>query len=321
MKCVVCTLFEHHYHFGLAVFVNSLCKSGYAGTVYAGFRGPLPPWAQNSAKLLPNGHSEFQVSPEVRLVFIPLTTSAHLTNYKPDFMLQVEALASAGSDALIYCDPDIVINIKWPYIEDWISCGVAVCEDVNSPVSENHPTRIGWRRFFKSHGYALQFRTTSYANGGFVGLTWNYRKLLPLWQKYLALIAELLGGSNVAGIGGGKMLPGFYGFADCFSRTDQDALNAILEASPEIPVSFLGQEAMGFRAGRSLLPHALGYPKPWNRDYLRKALSGIPPAKVDKIYWKNVQGPIQPFTPAHIFYIRSQLALCAALGRFIRRSY
>ena len=112
-----------------------------------------------------------------------------------------------------------------------------------------------------------------------------------------------------------------YGFADCFSRTDQDALNAILEASPEIPVSFLGPEAMGFRAGRSPLPHALGNPKPWNRNYLRKALAGVPPAKVDKIYWKNVQGPIQPFSSAHITYMRIQLAICSAIGRFFRRSY
>src|ERR1700692_3483093 len=132
MRCVVCTLFERHYHFGVAVFVNSLCKSGYNGTVYAGFRGPLPPWAEGSAKLLPNGHWELQVSPEVRIIFVPLKTSAHLTNYKPDFMLQVEALAAAESDALIYCDPDIVLNVAWGYIEVWISCGVAVCEDVNS---------------------------------------------------------------------------------------------------------------------------------------------------------------------------------------------
>jgi len=320
MKCVVCTLFEHHYHLGVAVFVNSLCKAGYQGTVYAGFRGPLPPWAENSAKLLPSGHWELQVSPEVRILFIPLKTTAHLTNYKPDFMLQIEAMAAAESDAMVYCDPDIVINIEWLYIEHWVSCGVAVCEDVNSPLPENHPTRVGWRRFFKSHGFDLQFRTSSYANGGFVGLEWKYRKLLPLWQEFMTHIGGLLGGRDVVGINGGQTLPGLYGFADCFSKTDQDALNAILEASPEIPVSFLGREAMGFRHGQSPLPHALGNPKPWNRQYIRMALSGVPPVKVDKVYWNHAEGPIQPFTPAHIFYIRTQLAICAALGRFIRRA-
>ena len=319
MKYVVCTLFEHHYHFGVAAFVNSLCKSGYQGTVYAGFRGPLPPWAQGSAKQLPNGHSELQVSPEVRIIFVPLKTSAHLTNYKPDFMLQVEAMAAAESDGLIYSDPDIVINIGWKYIEDWMSCGVAVCEDVNSPTPENHPMRVGWRRFFKTHGFDLHFRTSSYANGGFIGLAWSHRKILPLWQEFMTHIAGLLGGNNVVGIDGGQTLPGLYGFADCFSKTDQDALNAILEACPEIPVSFLGQEAMGFRPGQTPFPHALGNPKPWKRPYIRMALSGIPLAKVDKAYWSNVQGPIKPFAPAHVFYVRTQLAFCAALGRFIRR--
>src|SRR4029077_513951 len=104
MKCVICTLFEHHFHYGLAVLVNSLCKSGFTGSVYAGFRGPLPPWAEGKTKLLPDGNWELAVTPEVRLVFILLQTEAHFTNYKPDFMLQVEALAAAESDALIYCD-------------------------------------------------------------------------------------------------------------------------------------------------------------------------------------------------------------------------
>ena len=320
MKCVVCTLFERHYHFGVAAFVNSLCKFGFKGTVYAGFRGPLPPWAERGVKMQPNGNSVLEVSSEVRLIFVPVKTQVHLTNYKPDFMLQVEALAAAETDAMIYCDPDLLINIEWGYITDWISCGVAVCEDVNSPVPRDHPTRVGWRRFFKQHGHKLEYRSTSYANGGFVGLTWNYRKILPLWQEFMAHIAKLLGSGNVVGIEGGVILPGFYGFADCFSKTDQDALNAILEASPDIPVSFLGQEAMGFRGGRTLIPHALGYPKPWNRPYIRLALRGTPPTKVDKIYWSSVEGPLQPFPASHISSVRWQIAVAASLGRFIRRA-
>jgi hypothetical protein len=320
MKCVVCTLFERHFHFGVAGLVNSLCASGFAGTVYAGFRGPLPPWAEREVKAQPNGHSLLDVSPEVRLVFVPVETTAHLTNYKPDFMLQVEALAAAETDALIYCDPDLLFDIPWSYITDWLSCGIAVCEDVTSPMPENHPTRVGWRRFFREHGHELQFRSTSYANGGFVGLTWNHRKILPLWQEFMAHIAKLLGGGNVVGIAGGQLLKGFYGFADCFHKTDQDALNAILEASPDIPVSFLGPEAMGFRGGRAPLPHSLGNPKPWNRAYLRYALRGIPPRKVDKIYWNRMDGPLRPFSATQIASARWRLSVAAFMGRFMRRN-
>ena len=320
MKCVVCTLFELHYHFGVAALVNSLCSSGFKGNVYAGYRGPLPPWALAAVKLQPNGHSLLEVTPDVRLIFIPVTTQAHLTNYKPDFMLQVEALAAADTDALVYCDPDLLINIAWEYITDWISCGVAVCEDVNSPLPENHPTRVGWRRFFKPYGHELQFRSTSYANGGFIGMTWNYRKILPRWQEYMGHIAKLLGGGNVVGIKGGQMLQGFYGFADCFHKTDQDALNAIIESFPDIPFSFLGQEAMAFRGGRSPLPHSLGNPKPWNRPYLRYALRGLPPGKVDKIYWEKVEGPLKPFSASHISSKRWQISIASFMGRVFRRT-
>ena len=218
MRCVICTLFERHYHFGVAALVNSLCASGFKGTIYAGFRGPMPPWAEGGIKPQSNGHSLLEVTPDVRIIFIPVETPAHLTNYKPDFMLQVEALAAAETDAMIYCDPDLLINIEWEYITDWISCGVAVCEDINSPMPENHPTRVGWRRFFKPYGHELQYRSDSYANGGFVGMTWNYRRILPLWQEYLGHIAKLLGGYNVVGIEGGQWMKGFSGFADCFSK-------------------------------------------------------------------------------------------------------
>jgi hypothetical protein len=256
----------------------------------------------------------------VQLIFIPVTTTAHLTNYKPDFMLQVEALAAAESDALIYTDPDLLIDVKWQYITDWLSCGLAVCEDVNSPMPENHPTRVGWRRFFQQFGHQLQFRSRSYVNGGFVGLTWNYRKILPLWQEFMAHIAKLLGGGNVAGITGGTMLPGLYGFANCFSKTDQDALNAIIEACPDVPVSCLGAEAMAFRTGRSFLPHALGRYKPWNRPFLRLALGGRPPSKVDKVYWGYVEGPLRPFTNAQLASARWRLKVASGIGRVLRRT-
>ena len=321
MKCVVCTLFEHHYHFGVAAFVNSLCAWGFRGSVYAGFRGPLPPWAERSVEVQPNGHTLLEVTKDVRLIFVPVKTPAHLTNYKADFMLQVEALAAAETDALIYCDPDLVIDVEWEYIEDWLSCGVAVCEDVNSPMPENHPTRVGWRRFFKQFGHDLQYRSRSYVNGGFIGLTWNHRKILPLWQEYMAHIAKLLGGGNVVGIAGGKTLKTFYGFADCFSKTDQDALNAVLETFPDVPVSCLGREAMSFRGGQSFLPHALGWPKPWNRDFIRLAFAGRPPSRVDKVYWNNVSGPLKPFTDFHIASTRWRIAVAASIGRVFRRTF
>jgi hypothetical protein len=321
MKCIICTLFEHHYHYGVAVFVNSLCATGYTGTIYAGYRGPLPAWAKDGAKQLPNGHWELAASPQVRIIFIHLETTAHFANYKPDFMLQLEALAGSESDALIYFDPDIVLNGPWTYVENWLTCGVAICEDVNSPVSEYHPRRVGWRRFFKQYGYELTPRTHCYVNSGIVGITWEHRRLLPLWQAIMGRISALLGGGDVVGIDGGRTPDGPFGVADCFSTPDQDALNAALEASPDLPVSILGREAMGFQTGGTAFPHALGSPKPWLRNYIPRAFSGFAPGKVDKVYWSNAEGPLRPFSKFYIFLVRVQLLIASAIGRVIKRPY
>jgi hypothetical protein len=315
-----CTLFERHYHFGVAVLVNSLCASGFKGVVYAGFRGPLPPWAEAEVNMIESGKWEMEISPEVRLVFLLLDTPAHFTNYKPDFLLQIGNMAGVESGTLVYCDPDIVINEAWNYFEDWLSCGVALCEDINSPLPESHPRRIGWRRFFLPHGFVLRPRGSSYANGGFIGLRPQDRKFLATWRDLLDHAAGSLGGKDVAGIPGGRMFDGLYGFADCFRKTDQDLLNAAIEACPEIEVSFLGPQAMGFLPGDAILPHALGSAKPWQRCYLAEALAGRPPALVDKMFWRYATGPIRPFGPGRTVLKKLSLAAGAALGRFIRRT-
>jgi hypothetical protein len=320
MKCVVATLFEHHYHFGAAALVNSLCRAGFSGTIYAGFRGPLPPWTGVGTRAARDHQWEMKVTPEVRIVFLALDTPAHFTNYKPDFLLQVEALDAGASEALIYCDPDLVYTGEWRYVEDWLRCGVALCEDVNSPFSQNHPHRVGWRRFYGPLGFKLEFRGTEYANGGFVGLRWEHRQLLVTWRDFIRHMATALGGPDVAGISGGRWRPDQYGFGDCFRNTDQDALNAGVEACPEIPVSFLGRQTMGFQAGRAFLPHALGDAKPWRRHYLREALSGLPPTAADKAFWRNVEGPLRPYSSGTLSFRRFKLAVASGLGRLIQRT-
>jgi hypothetical protein len=313
----VCTLFEGGYQAGVGVLVNSLYTAGFRGVVWAGYRGSLPGWARPLAG--EDGFVEYRAGEGCVVRFIPLETKAHLTNYKPDFMLRLLDGEASDAAGLVYLDPDIVVRGKWAFFEHWLECGVAVCEDVNSPLALHHPRRVGWRRFFEGAG--LEPREAFYANGGFVGVRREYRVFLERWKELQDLLWAELGGADFVGIGGGRPVEERAGFADCFDKTDQDALNAAIEATPGVPVSFLNKQAMGFEPGVAILPHALGASKPWSRHDLAKALAGEPPRTVDKAFWQAAAaGPVPVFPGGKIVFRQNILRLASALGRVIRRN-
>ncbi len=308
MTPTVCTLFEGDYHLGAAALVHSLAQAGFAGRVVAGFRGPLPPWM--------HGQHE-RVLGEVEFQLLELDTPRHFTNFKPDFML---ARLAAGDGPLWYLDPDIVVAARWSFFTEWLRAGIALCEDVNSPLSAQHPRRVGWRNHFAPHGFNLHFRDPAYVNGGCVGLTAADTGFLELWRDLQLAMADATGGLAQSKLRGGTSAlmrdPLF-----CFNASDQDALNAALEAAPmEVQFSILGREAMGFQPGLAVLPHALGSPKPWQKRYLREALAGRPPTVADKAFWQHAAGPLAPFDHATLARRRRTLRLAAFLGRFYRRS-
>jgi hypothetical protein len=318
MRVNVCTLFEKQYHLGVAVLVNSLARAGFRGDVHLGFRGPLPPWTDGRVTQQDATTWQMQVTEGPRLIFSHIETDAHFTNFKPEFMLQV--LDKSDADSVLYFDPDIVVNTTWHYLEEWLSCGVAVCDDVNSPIAENHPRRIGWRRFYQGSSHELRYRGIQYANGGVVGVTRIHQRFLEVWMELHTAAMTSLGGADVAGISGGRTLKEAYGFADCFRMTDQDTLNAAMEACPDIPISFLGKQAMGFDAGAPMLPHATGPRKPWTRRFIREALTGRAPARVDKFFWQFADGPLQPFSSSHLTLTRWRVLIASGIGRLIRRT-
>ena len=118
MNSSVCTLFEDTYHNGVAALINSLCHQGYQGVVYAGYRGVLPRWAlkaQENVSLQWPGSSILEVTQEITVHFLPLNTSYHLTNYKPDFMLKLWDGQAKEVEAIFYFDPDIVVSAPWTF--------------------------------------------------------------------------------------------------------------------------------------------------------------------------------------------------------------
>ena len=173
MNAAICTLFEGHYHYGVASLSNSLYNNGFRGTIYVGYRGTLPNWALKGKKgSVGKWETAVTLTPAdgIILVFLPLITTYSLTNYKPDFMLDLWEGPANLSEALFYFDPDIIVNDSWKCFEEWVNCGVALCEDIDSPLQKFHPRRQGWKNYFKNFNIELDFKNPIYVNGGFIGV-------------------------------------------------------------------------------------------------------------------------------------------------------
>lgn len=323
MKSVVCTLFEGHYHYGVAALTNSLLKQGFKGSIYAGYRGSLPEWASEAVEnsvMLGSGGTTYKVSKDLTLHFIPLTTDYHLTNYKPDFMLHLLKGPVKDATSLFYFDPDIIVIAPWSYFESWIKCGIALSEDVNSPVSEFHPRRVAWRTYFGSNNVLLKYKSPIYVNGGFVGVSIENQEFLSVWKQLQELMAPEIGGLNRSSFKSGQPLPeSANGPLAPFGKTDQDALNATIEAWDQ-PVSFMGKEGMAFKSGQALMPHALGPQKPWLRENLVEALKGNKPRAVDLSYWNSAKGTIIAHSLLKIKLSIFSIKIASFIGRFYGRN-
>ncbi|HEY4325598.1 MAG TPA: hypothetical protein VGN20_16500 [Mucilaginibacter sp.] len=325
MQPAVCTLFEGHYHYGVAALANSLFRSGFRGSIYAGYRGSLPAWCSNSVENKQfdwPGSTTFKVAKDIQIHFLPLDTDYHLTNYKPDFMLQLLSGPAADTEEIYYMDPDIVISVSWSFFKDWSACGVAVCEDLNSPLSQYHPRRMGWRNHYGKSNVVLNFKEDTYVNGGFVGLSKKNFGFLNTWRSLQELMAPVIGGLNRSVIGGKKvpveLKSQFTRFAP-FAKTDQDALNAAVEAW-DGPISYLDKTAMGFTQGVTIMPHSVGTKKPWQMKFLSRMLSGNQPRLVDKSYWKSVYSPIKVYPKSYVIWKLATINCASFIGRFYSKN-
>lgn len=308
MKSVVITLFEGDYHLGAAVLINSLCAAGFVGTVVCGHRGPPPPWADAARAIAP-----------VKVEFVALETTAHLTNYKPEFLLEVWSKLHPSALRLFYFDPDIIVKARWGFFEEWADYGVALVEDVNSPLPESHPRRGAWRRRLESIRKLVRRETPLYVNGGFIGIARAQHGFLHEWREAMTLVGTEIGGLDRSMFSFGANQADLASPAYPFSKTDQDALNiAIMTASQS--VSIMGAEGMDFRPGGWTMAHALGPEKPWRKRYLRSALAGRPPTPADRGFWHHTSAPLCVFSPRVTAWRRATLSLAGLIGRFYRRA-
>ena len=126
MSSVICTLFEGHFHYGVAALVNSHYQHGFKGDFFIGYRGELPFWATaatNNNSLNWPGTKTLIIAEELKLHFLPINTNAHFTNYKTHFILELweKCINDSLVTGILYFDPDIVNKCSWKYYEQWIT--------------------------------------------------------------------------------------------------------------------------------------------------------------------------------------------------------
>ncbi|BAY60607.1 hypothetical protein NIES22_06660 [Calothrix brevissima NIES-22] len=321
MLTAICTLFEGNYHYGVGALTNSLYHHGFRGIIWVGYRGELPPWAQPINKY--ENYQEYIVADGCAIRFIKLETDYHLTNYKPNFMLSLWQEFCPDAEALFYFDPDIVIKCRWSYFEEWVSYGVALCEDINSPIPHSHPLRMAWRRFYEPHGFNFNLNTDTYVNGGFIGLTKREQDFLDNWLKIQEIMAPKIRGLQNANPGLQKANQSRninstfeeVGRHFLFDKTDQDALNIAL-ISTSCPVSLIGKEGMDIIPGGFTMSHALGSIKPWRKQMFLSSLQGKRLTLADKQYWGYTQSPIKLYSNNDFFWKKLDLMCAKIIGRF-----
>jgi len=317
MASCICTLLEGDFHLGLGALANSLVHHGFRGNIWVGIRGSLPPWAA-PARDAGRWH-EFSAAEGVLIRFVPLTTTSHLTNFKPEFLHQVWEQLEPDAERLFYFDPDIVIKAAWSFFEEWAGYGAALVEDVNSPLPESHPRRRAWMAALARRGQLVRRETPVYVNGGFLGLHRKHRGFLVAWRNAMTLVGEEIGGLEHSMFSFGAASIGNHLPSYPFNKTDQDALNIAVMTSAE-PVSLMGSEGMDFRPGGWTMSHALGPEKPWRKHYVRAALGGRAPSAPDREFWRHATQPIPVFSPLTAKWRRCCLSIAGAIGRWYRRN-
>lgn len=309
MNTAVCTLFEKHYHFGLGGLANSLYRHGYRGVIWAGYRGPLPPWAAPVQDA--GGWQEFCVTEDFSIRFVPLSTDVHLTNYKPDFVGEVLERCDPSLEAVFYFDPDIVIKCRWSFFEEWVGFGIALVQEItNSNMPWNHPVRLQWKKHAEALGFPVKREMNQYFNAGFLGLRREWLGSVRTWKT----LQDAMG----AEVGLGTFMPGGDRSSACFAP-DQDSMNAMTMCTDQ-PLSTVGPEGMDFCPGGFTMSHAVGAPKPWRKRMILSAVNGKGPTLADRAYWRYADGPIAMFTRWQLWMHRLDNLLGAAVGRMIRRS-
>jgi hypothetical protein len=308
-KTTLCTLFEGHYHYGVAALSNSLMANGYRGELWAGYRGQLADWITRHEGY-DAATGQLRLSDSFSLRLVRLETPLFFAYYKPTFMREVLDQHAPDADAVAYIDPDIVLQSAWSDLTAWFEGGIGLVEDVNWNLPPRHPKRLMWSAWFAPHGVVERRTLGRYYNSGFISVPREHADFLTLWGWLCGLVADYNNGVKHIKSGDASTL---------FHSTDQDAMNYALMAH-EAPLNTAGADAMDFLDGGYYFSHAIGGAKPWLGRHVRRALKGRPPSRATKAYYRYANHPIRLYSPMQFALRRMSLGLASAIGRFYRKA-
>jgi hypothetical protein len=307
VQSAIFTLYEKTYHLGVAALINSLVRAEFSGSIFVGYRDELPPWRN---QLEGDGQEFFRLG-ACEIHFFKCDPDRHLGYHKP-FVARELLAKHPDTSALFYADPDITFIAPWQFFEDWVACGVALCADSNFPrVSLNHPWRREWAELIAASKLKVESNALEdYANSGFFGVRREDIAFLDRWVE-LTETFERQGG-NTRGFTLSERTRGITG--------DQDILAATMMVYPG-RLSFLGPEAMGFTGHHFILSHAIESPKPWNGNFVLRALRGTRPSVASGFFVRNADSPIRTSSSRWDYLRRRVDHACAKLvGRITGRA-
>jgi hypothetical protein len=306
---VICTLYEGNYHYGLGALINSLYAHGFRGHFYAGHRGDVPPWAEQTVRRNGIGWL-FDVGEGCTLHFVPVATKLHFNNFKPQFLLELMDKHCPDEDKFFFFDHDIVVKASSDFCEQWASHGIALCEDVNHYLSRNHPVRLAWKKYAAERQLSIRQEVDKFYNGGFFGVCRRHREFLEAWKSLFDCRAA-------DGIDLGQFQ--LSGFEYPYLFLDQDLMNLALMMTPH-PITAVGPEGMDFQPGGYVMSHSAGDTKSWRKRFLLEALKGRAPSRTDKEFIRYTQSPIRIYSGPQLATRRAGVMLGSAIGRFYRRA-
>jgi hypothetical protein len=314
---IVCTVFEGHYHKGVAALVNSLSVNGFEGTIYAGYKGALPPWAVIEAK--EKNYEVMRVKDNLKLHFLKFPDTAFLPYCKPNFMLDLFDTLEPQAERVIYFDCDIVVKCTFSYFEQWSDFGIMLVEDINSPISTTDPLRYQWVDYFKKHDISVRRDSNQYVNGGFIGMNRRAKGFLNTWNHIQNLVLEDMNAMKVD-VHKSHLPEKISGLKDrtyMFNRTDQDALNVAKDTTEEV-LAIADSSAMDFKSVGFVMSHAAAKEKPWEKNWLKFVLkNGQRPSPTDRIFLNYTVSPISIYNNRERKIKQIHLKLASILGRVL----